>query len=107
MEEDEHMIDSLIEEGMMKKCDVLIKKQVKLDDKKREIADKISRKTPPEIVLNILDVSKQKGYIIEQNEAKRIEEKVSSGNELDFDDWIIINNLYKSNINRTIYHEEG
>ncbi len=94
------MINSLFDKSTMKKFDTLAKKQAELDDKKSDLVKKTMVEMDPETLVNIIETVKKCGHPNEKNLSKEIGDKYSSGETLDFDDLMNLDNLYKSNFKK-------
>ena len=91
------MIDSLFDKGTMKKFDDLAYKQAKLDDKKKVLVKKSMEKMDSETLVKVLNIVKKYGHPKEKIISQTIEEKYFAGEELEFNDLINLDSLYKSN----------
>lgn len=91
------MIDSLFDKSTSKKFDGLAKKQAEIDEKKRDLVKETMRKLDSETIINILDIVKSGGHPNEKNRSEEIGKKYFSGAEMEFNDLMDLNNLYKSN----------
>lgn len=94
------MIDSLFDKGTMKKFDDLAKKQAELNIKKSDLVKKTMLKIDTETVKDVIGVVKKYGHPDEKILSEEIGSKYFSGNRLDFDDLMNLDNLYKSNFER-------
>lgn len=95
-----NMIDSLFDKGRMKKFDDLAKKQAKLDDKKHDLVKQTMEKIDSETLAKVLEIVKRYGHPSEKKLSEEIEKKYFSGEELEFDDLMNLDSLYKSNFEK-------
>lgn len=94
------MIDSLFDKGTMKKFDDLARRQAKLDNKKDNLVKNTMENTSSETLINVLDVVKKYGHPNEKKLSEEIENKYLSGDNLEFDDLMNLDSLYKSNFEK-------
>lgn len=94
------MIDSLFDKGTLKKFDEIAKRQAKLDDKKSNLSKQAMKKLDSETVVKVMEVVKKYGHPNEKQLTLEIENKYFSGQELQFDDLMNLDNLYKSNFEK-------
>lgn len=91
------MINSLFDKKTQKIFDELARQQAVIDEKKRKLASKSCKELDSETIQTVLKLVKENGHPNEKNLAKTIEEKYMAGIELEFDDFMDLDNLYKSN----------
>lgn len=91
------MINSLLDDKMSKKFDSLASKQAKLDTKKRDAVKSFMETTNRQTIKEVFDTVRQNGHPNELKLSEIIEEKYSKGEELEFEDVMALNDLYKSN----------
>lgn len=91
------MMDSLFEKGEMKRFDSLATKQAKLDEEKRILVKRTMEKMDSDTLLKVFDLVKKSGHPNEKDLSEKIEKKYNSGEALEFNDLINLDNLYKSN----------
>lgn len=93
------MYDSLFDKNIMKKFDDLSHKQAKLTDKKDRLAKNLMEKLDSETIYDVINIVKKYGHPREKKLSQEIEFKYSAGEKLDFDDLMLLDSLYKSNMN--------
>lgn len=94
------MINTLFDKREMKKFDDLAAKQAKLDGQKRKLVKKFMENTDSETMENVFEVVKEYGHPNEKMLSEEMENRYMSGEELDFDDLIKLDSLYKSNFEK-------
>ena len=95
-----NMIDSLFDKGTIKKFDEIAKKQAKLNEQKNNLVKQTMGKMDSETLVNVMEVVKKYGHPSEKKLTQEIEEKYFSGKELQFDDLMNLDSLYKSNFEK-------
>lgn len=91
------MIDSLFDKKTQKIFNELARKQAAIDEKKRKLAQKSSKELDSKTIQAVIKLVKENGHPNEKNRAEIIEKKYMSGIELEFDDFMDLDDLYKSN----------
>ena len=94
------MIDSLFDKPTMKKYNALAQKQAKLNAQKNDLAKKSMEKLDPETLEKVLEIVKKYGHPNEIRITEKIEKRYFSGEELEFDDLLNLDSLYKSNFKK-------
>ena len=95
-----NMVKSLFDKGTMKKFDALAKKQAKLEDKKKNLVKKSMETMNSETLVDVLGIVKKYGHPSEKQLSEEIEKKYFSGEELEFNDLMNLDSLYKSNFEK-------
>lgn len=91
------MIDSLFDEKTAKNFDDLATKQAKLDAKKRNLSEKSMKQLDSQTLKNVFEVVSRYGHPNEKNICDKLNSKYNLGEELEFEDLLTLDNLYKSN----------
>ena len=91
------MIDSLFDKKTMKKFDDLAAQQAELEDNQRNLVKETMRKINSRTFIDVFEVVKAYGHPCEQKLSAEIEKKYFLGEELEFDDLINLDSMYKSN----------
>ena len=95
-----NMVNSLFDKDTMKKFDALAKKQAKLEDKKKNLVKKSMETMNSETLVDVLGIVKKYGHPSEKKLSEEIEKKYFSGEELEFNDLMNLDSLYKSNFEK-------
>lgn len=91
------MISSLYDKKISKKIDNLATKQAKLNDKKSILVKEVMEQLDSETLINVFDLIEKYGHPREKELSKKIKEKYISGRELELNDLVNLESLYKSN----------
>ena len=92
------MVDSLFDKSATKKFDDLAKRQAQLNGKKGNLAKETMEKLEVETLVNAFEIIDKFGHPNQKKTSKILKNKYDAGNELDFDDLMSLNIMYKSNI---------
>mgnify|MGYP004644519033 FL=1 len=95
-----NMIESLYDKKTSKRIDDLANKQAKLDNKKANLADEIMINLEPETLKKVFELIKKNGHPSEKKKSEEIEKKYEQGEDLEFNDWVSLDKLYKSNFGK-------
>ena len=91
------MIDSLFDKKTSKCFDKLARQQAELDEKKRYLSKQAKLKMESETITKIFDVVDNNGHPDEKELSNKIRQKYNDHIPLEFDDYMNLNDLYKSN----------
>lgn len=90
------VIDSLMDKRMMQKFDRVAKEKAKVYQKEQEAVECFLQNNSKETIMEVLKVVSDKGHPCEQKSAQEIKNKYLENN-LEFDDIMTLDKLYKSN----------
>lgn len=91
------MIDSLFDKKISKSFDKLAKQQAELDKKKRDLEKIVKLKMESETITKVFDIVDKNGHPDEKQLSNKIRQKYNDNQALEFDDYMNLNDLYKSN----------
>lgn len=91
------MIDSLFDNKTAKRFDKIAKEKAKIHEKENAAAKDFLSTTDSETIFNVLDMTDKFGHPKEKELARHIREKYEGAQDLEFDDIMTLQSLYKSN----------
>lgn len=90
------MIDSLMDKKMTQEFDRVAREKAKVCQKEQKAVEHFLQNNSKEMIMEILNVVSDKGHPYEQKSARNIKNKYLEDN-LEFDDIMTLDKLYKSN----------
>ena len=91
------MLNSLFDKNTMKHFDSLARKQAKLDERKKSLVQHFMENLDSDTINDIFQIVKKYGHPNEKKLSEEIEKKYFLGEDLEFDDLMNLESLYKSN----------
>ena len=99
------MLDSLFDNKSAKRFDKIAKEKAKIHEKELEAAKDFMRVTSRDTIQNVFDMTEKSGHPEEIELSHQIREKYNGGQNLEFDDIMTLEALYKSNYR--VYYNKG